>query len=115
MATRPVPDTASDSGEPKPPAPGYKYIHFEITEFIARLTLSHAPHNVLTVPMMKEMAEAIESLNGRGDVKSILLQSSQQAFSAGISLEEDRKSTRLNSSHSSISYAVFCLKKKNTY
>src|SRR3712207_6909104 len=26
--------------------------------------------------------------------------------------EEDRKSTRLNSSHASISYAVFCLKKK---
>src|SRR5699024_11898101 len=26
---------------------------------------------------------------------------------------EDRKSTRLNSSHVSISYAVFCLKKKN--
>src|SRR6266568_8838012 len=28
--------------------------------------------------------------------------------------DQDRKSTRLNSSHSSISYAVFCLKKKNT-
>src|SRR2546427_5738318 len=27
--------------------------------------------------------------------------------------KEDRKSTRLNSSHSQISYAVFCLKKKN--
>src|SRR4051794_41531527 len=27
----------------------------------------------------------------------------------------DRKSTRLNSSHPSISYAVFCLKKKNHY
>src|SRR2546430_4242941 len=27
---------------------------------------------------------------------------------------EDRKSTRLNSSHSQISYAVFCLKKKST-
>src|SRR5689334_23723209 len=27
-------------------------------------------------------------------------------------IREDRKSTRLNSSHSSISYAVFCLKKK---
>src|SRR2546430_13571421 len=26
--------------------------------------------------------------------------------------DEDRKSTRLNSSHSQISYAVFCLKKK---
>src|SRR5207244_6234640 len=29
-------------------------------------------------------------------------------------LEQDRKSTRLNSSHQIISYAVFCLKKKNT-
>src|SRR2546428_300018 len=29
-------------------------------------------------------------------------------------LLEDRKSTRLNSSHDQISYAVFCLKKKNT-
>src|SRR5699024_11231920 len=28
---------------------------------------------------------------------------------------QDRKSTRLNSSHVSISYAVFCLKKKNKY
>src|SRR5690349_23563231 len=29
--------------------------------------------------------------------------------------DEDRKSTRLNSSHVEISYAVFCLKKKNIY
>src|SRR3712207_8332123 len=29
-------------------------------------------------------------------------------------IPEDRKSTRLNSSHANISYAVFCLKKKNT-
>src|SRR3712207_8905577 len=29
------------------------------------------------------------------------------------SQEADRKSTRLNSSHANISYAVFCLKKKN--
>src|SRR3712207_7243936 len=28
---------------------------------------------------------------------------------------EDRKSTRLNSSHANISYAVFCLKKKNIH
>src|SRR2546430_5032438 len=30
-----------------------------------------------------------------------------------IEFAADRKSTRLNSSHSQISYAVFCLKKKN--
>src|SRR5690349_22844434 len=31
---------------------------------------------------------------------------------AGPDLDQDRKSTRLNSSHVEISYAVFCLKKK---
>src|SRR2546430_10836825 len=32
----------------------------------------------------------------------------------GVAPTGDRKSTRLNSSHSQISYAVFCLKKKNS-
>src|SRR2546430_6442620 len=36
----------------------------------------------------------------------------ESARLAGV-LNADRKSTRLNSSHSQISYAVFCLKKKN--
>src|SRR3712207_8839831 len=31
-----------------------------------------------------------------------------------VAVDGDRKSTRLNSSHANISYAVFCLKKKNT-
>src|SRR3712207_6887649 len=31
---------------------------------------------------------------------------------AGVAIDSDRKSTRLNSSHANISYAVFCLKKK---
>src|SRR5689334_23867739 len=35
-----------------------------------------------------------------------------QAFGERLRNHRDRKSTRLNSSHSSISYAVFCLKKK---
>src|SRR6266852_8118382 len=37
------------------------------------------------------------------------------AVALSRSLGLDRKSTRLNSSHGSISYAVFCLKKKNTH
>src|SRR3712207_7459678 len=36
-------------------------------------------------------------------------------WSAANGFGTDRKSTRLNSSHANISYAVFCLKKKNTY
>src|SRR5690606_39494404 len=41
--------------------------------------------------------------------------SSTTAISSfGVSARTDRKSTRLNSSHVKISYAVFCLKKKKT-
>src|SRR5688572_31786047 len=36
------------------------------------------------------------------------------AFDGARRTRLDRKSTRLNSSHSQISYAVFCLKKKKT-
>jgi len=54
-------------------------------------------------------------------VESLKFVGFQQATKAGISLgiedleiPPDRKSTRLNSSHITISYAVFCLKKKTT-
>src|SRR5258707_1786167 len=36
-----------------------------------------------------------------------------RTWSAAVSSISDRKSTRLNSSHANISYAVFCLKKKD--
>src|SRR3712207_6974507 len=36
------------------------------------------------------------------------------AVAEHVGVVQDRKSTRLNSSHANISYAVFCLKKKNT-
>src|SRR3712207_8900409 len=36
------------------------------------------------------------------------------ALAAWMILSGDRKSTRLNSSHANISYAVFCLKKKKS-
>src|SRR3712207_8960615 len=39
----------------------------------------------------------------------------QVVRAAGVPHHEDRKSTRLNSSHANISHAVFCLKKKKHY
>src|SRR3712207_7436524 len=39
----------------------------------------------------------------------------RRAGAAGDDRRRDRKSTRLNSSHANISYAVFCLKKKNSF
>src|SRR3712207_4001439 len=46
----------------------------------------------------EELAALVEELNGDQVVSGFFIQ--------------DRKSTRLNSSHANISYAVFCLKKK---
>src|SRR3712207_6922111 len=41
------------------------------------------------------------------------VQAIEEGLQAGEERQGDRKSTRLNSSHANISYAVFCLKKKN--
>ena len=72
------------------PVKDYTHITFDTSTFAARLTLNHPPYNVLTVPLMTEIAQAIESLNGRADIKCILLESSQKAFCAGISLEDSK-------------------------
>src|SRR5258707_7313645 len=50
----------------------------------------------------------------RGADPSYQPRSRPRTASAGAGGEEDRKSTRLNSSHANISYAVFCLKKKKS-
>src|SRR3712207_7217968 len=55
--------------------------------------------------------EALEGAGGRvvGQVAHPL---GTTDYSAYLLQAQDRKSTRLNSSHANISYAVFCLKKK---
>src|SRR3989442_9231084 len=73
-------------------------------------------------PWFSQYAGAQPSRCGRGEVpalhfggracrhlvESVLQENRLDGFGSG-----DRKSTRLNSSHVRISYAVFCLKKKN--
>src|SRR5699024_11992871 len=56
----------------------------------------------------------IRTLKGQGQYNDILSRSVPEILGiVGATFFQDRKSTRLNSSHVSISYAVFCLKKKN--
>src|SRR3712207_8631663 len=50
-----------------------------------------------------------------GDVDDLSVAQSGKATEHVDGLYIDRKSTRLNSSHANISYAVFCLKKKKIY
>src|SRR3712207_8267932 len=69
-------------------------------------TLFRSRRNNLEGQLDKASAQLSTRLNNAGG----------QAFSTlqkvGGGLFTDRKSTRLNSSHANISYAVFCLKKK---
>src|SRR2546430_9660043 len=55
----------------------------------------------------------VDALGGGPGVRSARYAPTDEERRAKV-LKGDRKSTRLNSSHSQISYAVFCLKKKKT-
>src|SRR3712207_8423586 len=59
--------------------------------------------------------EAAASPGGPGEQQELRAPERPQRHRLPVAVGqgEDRKSTRLNSSHANISYAVFCLKKKN--
>src|SRR2546430_12517673 len=68
-------------------------------------------HDALPICVADEIEEQL------GDAALVAAAARQVGRDGGLQGEvlvgsEDRKSTRLNSSHSQISYAVFCLKKK---
>src|SRR5689334_24116833 len=67
-------------------------------------------HDALPIFVILGLAdEALLDVELEQGLRGILALDTQE----GPEERPDRKSTRLNSSHSSISYAVFCLKKKN--
>src|SRR2546430_15370937 len=74
-------------------------------------------------PLMTAQAIRTAAANFRNCLASLWPQAERRGVTravfeanvAGLTPDLDRKSTRLNSSHSQISYAVFCLKKKKQY
>src|SRR3712207_6891423 len=62
---------------------------------------------------LEEAKRWVDRANDEGFVVSEALLQFIQASQNHVEERLDRKSTRLNSSHANISYAVFCLKKKN--
>src|SRR3712207_8358527 len=60
--------------------------------------------------------EALDQLVRRHEGRALVISPAEQrdVVAHRLRQEADRKSTRLNSSHANISYAVFCLKKKKT-
>src|SRR3712207_8213735 len=59
-----------------------------------------------------EAPSEVEVLNSAAVTVAVASQGYPGAYEKGVPIRIDRKSTRLNSSHANISYAVFCLKKK---
>src|SRR5690625_5972524 len=55
---------------------------------------------------------SVQALGGANN-HAVVMPDANIEFAAAQVASGDRKSTRLNSSHVAISYAVFCLKKKN--
>src|SRR2546430_11408320 len=70
------------------------------------------PYTTLFRSHLKYAAQLPSSQRGRSQQPYLSLRSPQHPCVIHIQIVTDRKSTRLNSSHSQISYAVFCLKKK---
>src|SRR3712207_7577112 len=72
-------------------------------------TLFRSQHDVLVGPLAAtDLGDRVED-GDFADGPRLGLEAQHRPL---IVLGEDRKSTRLNSSHANISYAVFCLKKK---
>src|SRR3712207_4104237 len=98
--------------------------------------------NALSSALQADLVEELLCCGEDGEVRAVVLAANGPAFCAGFDLDEireldrrgerfrppmdrptralfevvteDRKSTRLNSSHANISYAVFCLKKEKS-
>lgn len=78
-------DGESDVSE----ARGYRTIRVEGADApVARLVLAHPPLNILTIAMLEEMADAIDSLSGRGDLRALVIAAEGKAFSAGVDVED---------------------------
>src|SRR3712207_8756646 len=67
-----------------------------------------------SVPAVLELLDALDDPRRRLLVDARARLHGPAAGQLGHEEAPDRKSTRLNSSHANISYAVFCLKKKKT-
>src|SRR2546430_4233023 len=75
--------------------------------------LTFKPNSARRRPRIETKRSSLFSFTRRPAAIRVSGPSEERADGLKRSVSTDRKSTRLNSSHSQISYAVFCLKKKN--
>jgi len=59
-------------------------ITVELQPPVARLRLDHPPLNVIDIPMMEELADALAEIEVRADIVTVILSGAQKAFSVGV-------------------------------
>lgn len=66
----------------------YSSIACEIRNNVARISLNQSPLNIIDIPMMEEIHDALEHIQSVGDVKVLVLDHQGKAFSAGVSIKD---------------------------
>jgi cyclohexa-1,5-dienecarbonyl-CoA hydratase len=66
----------------------YEFVKVRLDAGVARMTLSRPEHNLLNEAMLRELAEGIEHVGSREDIKIILLDSACKVFCGGIEVGE---------------------------
>src|SRR5437879_8014392 len=108
--------------------PKFETVRYETKGAICHVVLNRPEKlNAATDQLVEEVNDALFEFDANPELRVAILSGAGRAFCSGADVQQrqlrtreelrrlggpDRKSTRLNSSHRCISYAVFCLKKK---
>jgi cyclohexa-1,5-dienecarbonyl-CoA hydratase len=87
MADEPIEQSSEEIKEEKKE---FKFIRWDDSGVVARLTLNRPKQNIMNIEMLKEIANAIESLSAREDVRLIVLDAAPECegyFSMGVGAE----------------------------
>jgi len=81
---------ANPQTDAQPVEKPFKFIRWDSSGPVAHLTMNRPKQNILNIEMLKEMAQAVESLDNRDDIRLILLDASPECegyFSLGLGAE----------------------------
>jgi len=87
------------------PSTEFSRITLAIEPPVARVTLAHPPLNIIDLPMMDELNQAMTALEARADVVAVVFSGSGKCFSAGVDVAAhtpDKVATALGKLHRAI-------------
>jgi cyclohexa-1,5-dienecarbonyl-CoA hydratase len=68
--------------------PKHARLTVDVSAPVSRIVLRHAPLNIIDIPMMEELVQALAEVEAHPDISTILLSGDGKAFSAGVNVAE---------------------------